>query len=155
MTLRNHQTNQSRLHIFFDKLRKIELPTALQRKVYKQYLTAIIMVLFLIFLSVYTKNTGYLPGLLIPAGLVYLGIRTTLDFDSGEIIELAVICTSVHTYLMRDTTHVIFRTEEETPRYFSFVIPGKKVSKSLIPNSGYIIYFQKNTPETLLGFSPI
>lgn len=152
----NNQTDQKGfLHSLFHRLRSIDLPTGLQKKVIKQYLTALLMAFAVIALAIYNNSPTYLFGLMISAGLVYLGISTTFDFDDGKITELAVICTSVRTYHMRNTTHVVFRTNEDTPKYFSFIIPGKKVSNELIPNSGYIIYFHKKNPETLLSFSPV
>lgn len=154
-TVNNKNDQEGILHSLFHRLYNIDLPTGLQRKVIKQYLTALLMAFAVVILAIYNKSPAYLSGLMISMGLVYLGISTTFDFDAGEIIELAVICTSVRTYHMRNTTHVIFRTDEDTPKYFSFIVPGKKVRNELIQNSGYVIYFRKKAPETLLSFSPI
>lgn len=137
------------------KLRQIQLPSGLRLTVGKRYLTALAMILAIIAMAIYDKRPSYLLGLAIPAALIYLGVSTTLDFQSGAIEELAVICTSVRTYKARETTHVVFRTEDETPRYFAFVLPGKSHSEKLIPNSAYVIYFQSDRPESLLGYTGI
>lgn len=133
-------------------LRDIQLPHGLQEKVGKQYLTAVVMTIAIIILAIYYRSPSHLFGIVIPVALIYLGINTTYDFDDGNIEELAVVCTSVNTYKMRDTTHVVFRTEDNPPKYFSFIIPGKHEADKLIPNSSYVIYFNSDHPESLLGY---
>lgn len=111
------------------------------------------MAFLVVFLAVFYKTPSYLFGLVIPAGLVYLGISTTHDFDDGSIVELAVLCTGVATYKLRKTTHVTFRTDDDPPKFLSFILPGKE--EKIFPNSAYIIYFNQRQPETLLGYTAI
>ena len=63
-----------------------------------------------------------------------------------------MVCTSSETFRLRDTTHVVFRTDEEVPQYFSFVVPGKNQQEKFIPNSSYVIYFREDRPHELIGF---
>lgn len=134
---------------------EIQLPTGLQRKVAKQYIAAATVTLLISILAIYYMTPIYLAGLAIPAALVYLAASTAYDFDRGAIEELAVVCNNVTTYLMRDTTHVTFRTNDEDPRFYSFVIPGKTAKRDLIPNAPYLIYFKPERTGALLGFTPL
>lgn len=136
-------------------LRDIQLPTGLLRRVTKQYMTAAGVALAVIILAAYYKTPTYLPGLAIAAALAYLATSTAYDFDSGGITELAVICNNVNTYPMRDTTHVTFRTDDDDPKFYSFVIPGKSARRTLTPNAPYLIYFKTERTGTLLAFTPL
>ena len=136
-------------------LREIQLPTGLQRKTVKQYMTAAVIALLVVILAIYYTPPISLPGLAIPAALVYLAASTAYDFDRGSIMEVAVICNNVSTYPMRDTTHVTFRTDGEDPRFYSFVIPGKSARHDLLPNAPYLIYFRPEQPGTLLSFTQL
>ena len=75
-----------------------------------------------------------------------------MEYDEGKILEVPVVCTSSETFRLRDTTHVVFRTDEEVPQYFSFVVPGKNQQEKFIPNSSYVIYFREDRPHELIGF---
>lgn len=135
------------------KFREIVLPSGLQQKVTKQYLAAFFMTIVIITFAVYYREARYLFALFIPSALIYLGVSTSYAFDEGNIIEVAVICTSVNTYRMRDTTHVTFRTNDDPPKYYNFILPGK--TEKIFPNSGYIIYFNCTQPDRLIGYTPV
>ena len=135
-----------------DRLRQIDLPSALQRRVWIQYLAAVGLTLAILVMGGYYHNPTYLIGLLIPVALVFLGVTTTMEYDEGKILEVPVVCTSSETFRLRDTTHVVFRTDEEVPQYFSFVVPGKNQQEKFIPNSSYVIYFREDRPHELIGF---
>lgn len=134
-------------------LREIDLPSGLEKRVLKQYFTAILMGLIVLGLAIYYREPSYLWALAIPAGLVYLAVTTTYEYNDGKITELAVICTSVNTLKLRRSTHVTFRTDDDPPRYYNFIIPGKV--ENIFPNSGYVIYFSQAQPDKLLGYTPV
>lgn len=136
------------------KLSDIVLPDGLQRRVLKQYGMAIAVALFSIVLCVVYKEPTYLCGLIITGVLIYLGIETKLDFAAGKIMEIPVICASVNAIAVRKSMRVVFRSNDEFPTYYEFIVPGKDTSR-INPNFAYIIYFDPNKPKELLGYTPI
>lgn len=136
------------------RLRDIPLPDGLYRRVVQQYALAAAFVIISIVLCILYKEPVYLCGFIISGVLTFLGISTTLDFANGKIIELPVICASVNVIAMRKTTRVVFRTNEDFPTYYEFLVPGKS-ENSINPNYAYIIYFDPDKPRELLGYTPI
>lgn len=136
------------------RLWEINLPTGVQQKVLKQYLTAVGIAILTMWTCIYYNEPKYILGLLISGVLVYLGISTTLDYADGKIIELPVICSSVVSPVFQKTTNVVFRTNDDIPKYFEFVIPGK-VKNGLYPNYAYVIYFKEDDPKSLIGYTQL
>ena len=136
------------------RLRDIVLPDGLHRRVVKQYLTGIALAVLTLWLCISYQNPGYAAGFAISGALIYFGISTKLDFAAGTIQELPVICASVVVGTVRNTTRVVFRTQEETPSYFEFIVPGRS-RNSFLTNYAYIIYFNPSAPKTLLGYTQI
>lgn len=132
------------------RLRDIQLPDGLHLHVIKQYLTAaLIAIITVVLLAVY-KDAMYSVGFILTGVLAYMGIETTMDYAEGKITEVAVTCATVQHIFGRKTTRVVFRTDEEAPEYFEFIIPGKQIHK-YVANYAYIIYFKANQPNILLG----
>ena len=133
------------------RLRDIELPDGLRRRTVKQYLSAGAVALFFLWVSFVFQRPSCLFGLAISAALVLSGILTSLDYAAGRISEVPVICASVTTGALRNTTRVVFRTQDEVPAYFEFFVPGR-VRNAFQPNYAYVIYFRADAPNTLLGY---
>ena len=133
------------------RLRDIELPDGLRRRTVKQYLSAGAVAIFFVWISLAFHRPSCLAGLAISAALVLSGLMMTLDYASGCISELPVICASVSTGALRNTTRVVFRTQGEVPAYFEFFVPGR-VRNAFQPNYAYVIYFRADAPNTLLGY---
>lgn len=133
------------------RLRDIDLPDGLRRRTVKQYLSAGAVALFFIWVSLAFHRPSCLAGLAISAALVLSGVMMTLDYAAGRISEVPVICASVTTGALRNTTHVVFRTQGEMPAYFEFFVPGR-VRNAFQPNYAYVIYFRADAPNSLLGY---
>ena len=133
------------------RLRDINLPSGLMRRVIKQYLVAAAISIISIWFCIYYKEVTFLVGLAIAGWVVYMGIGTTYDYAEGKITELAVLCASVNEVALRKQTRVIFRTADEIPTYFEFLLPGKR-SKDFSPNFSYVIYYKEDDPKNLLGY---
>lgn len=136
------------------RLKDIFLPDGLYRRVMKQYALAIVFVIISIVLCIVNTEPVYLCGFIVSGVLTYLGISTTLDFANGKIVEIPVICASVNTVAMRKITRVVFRSNDDFPTYYEFLIPGKADTR-INPNYAYIIYFNPDVPRELLGYTPI
>ena len=133
------------------RLRDIDLPDGLRRRTVKQYLSAGALALFFIWVSLAFQRPSCLAGLAISAALVLSGVLTSLDYAAGRVSEVPVICASVTTGGLRNTTRVVFRTQGEIPAYFEFFVPGR-VRNAFQPNYAYVIYFRPDAPNTLLGY---
>lgn len=136
------------------RLKDIQLPDGIQKRVITQYLTAIVIAILTTWVAIYYKNPMLAAGYLIAGALVLLGINTKLDFASGSIIELPVICASVSMAPLRDTTRVVFRTNNEIPSYYEFYVPGRH-KDTFLTNYAYIIYYKASSPKTLLGYTQL
>lgn len=135
----------------FREILAIPLPTAIQRRAYMQYFAAVGVALFCIFMAIFNRDLRYLMGIAISVALVYLGISTTLDYANGKIVEMAVLCANVNESRLKKNTIVVFRTNEDIPKYFEFVVPGKHGHKFQL-NAVYIIYFDPTKKNVLLGY---
>ena len=133
------------------RLKDIDLPDGLRRRTVKQYLSAGALALFFIWVSFAFHRPLCLAGLAISAALVLSGLMMTLDYAAGRISEVPVICASVTTGALRNTTRVVFRTQGEIPAYFEFFVPGR-VRNAFQPNYAYVIYFRADAPNTMLGY---
>lgn len=131
-----------------------ELPDGIRKRMIKQYLTAGAIAFLTMLLSIGYRQPLYLAGFIISGVLVYLGVATKADFIAGNIEEIPVICASVSRGVLRKTTRVVFRTADETPAYYEFIVPGK-MEHEIFPNYAYIIYFRSRNPKELIGFTPI
>lgn len=136
------------------RLRDIILPDGIHRRVMKQYLTGAAVAVLTLWICVYYRNPAYVAGFAISGALVFFGISTKLDYAAGSIQELPVICASVTVGTFRNTTRVVFRTQEDIPSYFEFFVPGR-LRNTFLPNYAYVIYFKQDTPKSLLGFTQI
>lgn len=136
------------------RLRDITLPDGIHRRVMKQYLTGAAVALLTVWICVYYRNPACAAGFAISGALVYFGISTKLDYAAGSIQELPVICASATVGTLRNTTRVVFRTQEEIPSYFEFFVPGR-LRNTFLPNYAYVIYFKQDAPKTLLGFTQV
>lgn len=141
---------EAREHFSLRDLRHIELPTAINRRVWMQYFAAVGILLFNLFLTIFYKEPRYLIGVLISGALIYLGITTKLEFAQGFIMEVTVFCANVNEVSFRNQTSVTFRTTGELPTYLEFRLPGKQAKKFQL-NALYVIYFNVKRPNILLA----
>ena len=105
---------------------KTDLPAGLQKKVLMQYVMALGVFLFCIFLAITEGRISYLMGIAISLGFVYMGTETKLQFAAGKIVEQVVSVVDVKPSKARNRTKVVFATSDDIPSYFTFVVPGKK-----------------------------
>lgn len=132
----------------------IPLPTGLHTRVVKQIVTAIVVAIITIVLCIFYMTPQCLIGFAVSGALVYLAISVKIDYRSGKIKEHCFICASVNSMPLRKTTRIVFRTQEEIPLYFEFIVPGKK-NVEFIPNHVYLVYFREDQPKELLGYTSL
>ena len=156
-----HTVHQSKDRSSF-RLRDIRLPDAIRKKVAKQYLTALLITLLTIWICIFYRNPSYVCGLAISGALIYLGISAKLDFAAGKFQELPVICVSSTDNLLRKTTHVVFRTNDEIPEgsegSFSPILPISSISKRITRSSFSVIHssdFIRNAKKVVDNVIPV
>lgn len=132
------------------RLRDIILPSGLHDRYIKGFIGAFIVALLSTVLLVMYKTPQCCIGYIVAGALVYLSISIKLDFASGEITELSVICTSVSFRIGSKSVKVGFRTNDDVPRYYSFIVPGK--ADQFNENHVYAIYFREKDPQKLLAY---
>lgn len=135
------------------RLLDVQLPTGLQRQIVKQYLFAALCFIVTSVACAYFREPTILVGFIASGMLIAKGISLTLDYADGKIQELAVICASVNRSITRKSTRIVFRTNDDVPRYFTFHIPGDK--RDILPNYAYVIYFDPRCPFALLGYTQL
>ena len=82
----------------------------------------------------------------VPDGSVQL---RDVELPSG-LSERYLICTSVVKRYGTNVTKVVFRTNDDIPTYYEFLISS--ASKDLFsPNVVYVIYFREDSPKHLLA----
>ncbi len=148
----NHNSESQKRE--FVRLRDIVLPDGVATKVHRQYFGALLIALASIVLAIAYKEASYLTGFIIALALLYLGISTKYDYAYDRIVELPMICVSASTAPGRNTTRVVFRTDDEIPSYMEFIIPGKS-RDVFLPNYAYIVYFRPEKPKELVGYTQL
>lgn len=138
------------------RLRDIVLPSALSTRYVMYFIAAAaFVILALVIFAMYATAQSCI-GFIFAGVLVYMAIDMKLSYAKGKIEELAVICTSLSRDIVRNTTRVTFRTDEDIPKYYDFYMPLKSRRLTNIePNHVYVIYFRPDNPHNLLGFTPI
>ena len=137
------------------RLRDIELPTALARRVMKQYISGVAFAIFVSAFAIFYGQVNILIGLLISVLFIVLGIKTTYDYAGGKIAETPVVCTAVSSAGFGRNTRVTFSTTDETPSFLQFIVSGKLKSCDITPQTAYIIYYYYDDPGELLGYIPV
>lgn len=130
------------------------LPSALRELMVKQYLVAAAIAIVSIVLVVTYKTPQSLIGFIISGALVILAISTKHDYFEGKINEECLMCTTVTPLKAKNACRVIFRNQDEVPRYFEFIVPDKKQNQ-LIENQVYVVYFRDSDPKNLLGYKQL
>ena len=130
------------------------LPTPLHRRMIGCYLFAGAVTVASIVFSIYFRQPRLLLGILVAGYVAYIGYSMRRDYFNGDILEVVLICSSVAARPLRNTTKVIFRTDDEIPDYYSFIVP-KKWAEDFAPNVAYLIYFNAKTPSQLLTYEQI
>ena len=131
-----------------------DLPTALQRRQFGCYIFSGLLAIFSIILAIYFKELRLLIGILIALYIAYMGFSIKRDFLRGDIIEALLICSSVAANPLSKNAKVIFRTDDDVPDYYSFIVP-KKWTENFTPNVMYLVYFNTHTPNNLLGYEQL
>lgn len=132
----------------------VALPDGIRKRIMKQYFTAAAIAFLTMLLSIGYKQPLYLVGFIISGVLIYLGLMTRVDFVEGNIEEIPVICASVNRGFLRKTTRIVFRTTDDVPTYYEFIVPGK-MENEISPNYAYVIYFRARNPKELIGYTAI
>ncbi len=131
-----------------------DLPTVIQRRVLSNFGLAGILFLVVIFLTIYYHEIRYVVGVVIPMFLIYLGLSTKADYFNGKIAEIAVRCTNISEMTLQKKLKVVFSTDEETPHFYEFVLT-KAQGQDIYVNGVYIIYFNIEKPQLLLGHTHV
>lgn len=135
-------------------LRDIALPDGLFNQVVKQVVAAVLLTICVVTVAIYTKDPRYLVAISIAVALIYMAVMIVLDYHKGEILEVPLICTSVNSRIRKNATRVVFRTGEEFPTYYEFVLSGHR-ERDFQANFTYVVYFRKSNPKELLGYTPL
>jgi|GEM_PF-5200623 hypothetical protein len=132
------------------KLYKPPFPSGLQLRETKLYLVAGAATIATTVLIVNYKTIQCLMGYVLAGVLVYLALSVRADYYEGKISELCLICASVTQRHVRNTTQVMFRTQEDLPKYYEFIVPGNNQT-NFKANQVYLVYFREENPKQLLG----
>ena len=132
------------------KLYKPPFPSGLQLRETKLYLVAGAATIATTVLIVNYKTIQCLIGYVLAGVLVYLALSVRADYYEGKISELCLICASVTQRHVRNTTQVMFRTQEDLPKYYEFIVPGNNQA-NFKANQVYLVYFREENPKQLLG----
>lgn len=129
-----------------------ELPTGLSKKVFMEFLTGAAFFVGTIVVLIMTKTPEMTFGFLLAAWFIWMGLSIVFDWQSGEIVEMALVCVSCTKQPMQSQLRVMFRTpNEEIPSYYEYRFPSKNRTQ-FMPNMTYIIYTRRSLPQILLGY---
>ena len=127
------------------------MPSVVQKRIFTNYLLAIGLSFLVLFLAIYYKEPSFLVGFFMPVFLAYLGIKTKNDYYNGYVDEVPVLCHNINENVTHNKVRVVFRTGDDSPVYYEFVIP-KFQARNLQINEIYVIYFNTKTPRLLMGY---
>ena len=135
------------------------LPYALAGHRLKLYAVATVFVVAGIAIAIYLKSFAPLLLVLFSGYFWWQGFNVLRRYRSCLIREVAVLCTSVKPSRIRDAMTLTFRTvgDEANPdqEYFKFLNQPKRTADEFVVNSPYVIYFDTESPQTLLGYIDI
>lgn len=131
------------------------LPEALSNLRIKQYCFAVIAFFASIGFAIGLKDWRILFFILLSLYLAYSGYSLGTKYKNGDIEEHLLVCSAVRPSTLKDNVTVSFRTDEDIPAFYQFVIPGKKNAEKFIPNTVYVLYVAKSDPTHILTYTVI
>lgn len=144
------EENKTLRELFFS------LPDGLFRVALQQIVVAAITLILGIAALIFTRAPQSAILFAASGWLIWMALSTCFDYQSGEILEMPLICVSVQQGVkVQNRTRVVFRTQDEDcPSYFEYFIPGRKVNH-FVENYVYVLYVRKSNPKLLIGFQPL
>lgn len=140
--------------------KEVLLPSALSLHSLKLKMIAVVFCVAGIAVTLYLKSYGPLSLLAFALYFMYRGISIKKRYQNGLIREVAVLCTGVKSSNIRDRMTVTFRTEDDEEadchqEYFKFTNISKRKADDFLLNYPYLIYFDLENPQALLGYIEI
>jgi len=82
------------------------------------------------------------------------GISVAERYHKGRIAELTATCTGIMPSFYRDRFTVTFaaRSDGDDYVYYRFIVPNKHNQEEFVIGAMYVIYFDRETVRTLLGY---
>lgn len=132
-----------------------ELPEALYSLRVKQYCFAVVVLFASVGFAIGLKDWRVLFFVLLSLYLAYSGYSLASKYKDGDIEELILICSAVRPSSLKDNVTVSFRTDDEIPSFYQFIVPGKRNAEKFIPNTAYVLFVSKSDPMHILAYTMI
>ena len=104
--------------------------------------------------SAYVRElTPVLLCTIFSAYFIWKGISIESRYSCGKIAELTATCTGILPSFYRDRFTVTFaaQTDEDSFVYYRFIIPNKRNREEFVIGGVYVIYFDRDNSNSLLG----
>ncbi|MCR5089906.1 MAG: hypothetical protein K6C08_10380 [Oscillospiraceae bacterium] len=131
------------------------LPSQLVNYRNKNYfVSAAIMTLGIAFSFYIHEWTPVLMCTLFAAFFLWKGVAVESRYSCGKIAELTATCTGIMPSFYRDRFTVTFaaQSEDDDYVYYKFIVPNKHNREEFIIGAMYVIYFDRDSVRTLLGY---
>lgn len=133
----------------------VPLPTQLVNYRNKNYFVSVAILGLGTAFSIYVREWS--PTLLCAVFSVFFlwkGASVASKYKSGRIAELAATCTGIRPSFYRDRFTVTFAAQSGDDEfvYYKFTVPNKRNREEFVVGAVYIIYFDRDASQTLLGY---
>lgn len=111
-------------------------------------------------ICLYLKSYEPLILLLGTGYFAFQGVTVVSRFNNGYIREIPAICTGVKVSTIRDRMTVTFKTllddeSDDGEEYFRFMNLPKRKSDEFSVDHPYIIYYDIDSPQTLIAYTDL
>lgn len=139
---------QAKANIETEQKGKATFPDVISRRITSAGLLAVLVAAIATALIIAMKDMTYAFLFLFVLYLAYISISTWVDFRSGKIIELVLVCASVNNHLT-SLQVVMEDTNVDPVKFYTFYYPKKNCP--FFPGNVYVVYVNKNNPSKIIG----
>lgn len=143
------------LEILYKNVSILPLPTSLVNYRNKYLLvSAITLAAGLLFTATLRTWSACIICTLASIYLAFKAICVEHDYNCGKIVEIAAVCTGIRPSFYRDRLTATFTSDnaDGESSYFKFIVPDKRLQDDFIVGAPYILYYDRDTKNLLLGY---
>ncbi len=131
------------------------LPSQLVNYRNKNYFASAAVFILGVAFSLYVREKApALLSTLFSAFFLWKAASVANRYSSGKIAELTATCTGIMPSFYRDRFTVTFaaQSDDQDYVYYKFVVPNKRSREEFIIGAMYVIYFDRDAVNSLLGY---
>lgn len=126
-----------------------ELPPALNKISFNRILISIVVVFACVLASIFTKNAGFLLGMIISLFLFWKTLALSYDYEHKVIKEYVYTCMAIKINRYTKQTELLFQDYEGNTH--KYIYSNKR--SSFFENIKYRLYISDNNPKVIIAYN--